>query len=203
MPKKNKSEDTRLVCAACGRPADRQRSIHRDGFCRGPEVALCYSCGGYERPTCEDIYDAIALRRGRNKRVHWSAWLYPFLPCEEGREFAREMKTLKEAWDNARNTRHRWWLWWNIAEAVPYWRKDFYWAYLEICKRDEDPDRRWRVTDVTLDKLFQVHGPNSISLSWDEMDLFPEYLRAPTLTELKEAARAKWNQRKREFGTRS
>lgn len=47
-------------CAYCGKPAEHRHTIHRDGFCVGPEVPLCDACGSRETPTCEDIWSRIA-----------------------------------------------------------------------------------------------------------------------------------------------
>jgi hypothetical protein len=47
-------------CAYCGRLAEGNYAIHRDGFCEGPEVPLCDACGGHEEPTCEAIWARIA-----------------------------------------------------------------------------------------------------------------------------------------------
>lgn len=52
-------------CAACG---DRIQdeiayAIHRDGFCEGPEVPLCEACGKGQRPTCTELWAAIAERQ--------------------------------------------------------------------------------------------------------------------------------------------
>jgi len=52
-------------CAHCGVPSQGNYSIHRDGLGAGPKVALCDDCGGYEPPTCEDIWTQIRLRRTR------------------------------------------------------------------------------------------------------------------------------------------
>ena len=49
-----------MTCAFCGKPAEDNFSIHRDGFGVGPEVDLCDACGGSETPTCEEIWDVIA-----------------------------------------------------------------------------------------------------------------------------------------------
>lgn len=50
-------------CAACGKPAEGNRSIHRDGFGIGPEVPLCDACGMHPTPTCPEIWAAIKARR--------------------------------------------------------------------------------------------------------------------------------------------
>ena len=47
-------------CAFCGKPAEGNHTIHRDGFCIGPEVPLCDACGSHLTPTCEEIWDVIA-----------------------------------------------------------------------------------------------------------------------------------------------
>lgn len=51
-------------CAACGEDVGTaaEFSIHRDGFCDGPEVALCRGCGGSEFPTCESLWLNIGIR---------------------------------------------------------------------------------------------------------------------------------------------
>ena len=62
--RKAKAADLPDECAACGAPADGDEfSIHRDGFCKGPEVPLCTSCGADETPSCEELWRAIAERR--------------------------------------------------------------------------------------------------------------------------------------------
>jgi hypothetical protein len=53
-------------CAYCGRDAlGDGASIHRDGFCRGPQVRLCLYCGAEDGPTCEEIWARIAERRAQ------------------------------------------------------------------------------------------------------------------------------------------
>ncbi len=52
-----------LQCAACGAQAEGNCSVHRDGFCEGPEVDLCDGCGAEELPALETIWAMIALRR--------------------------------------------------------------------------------------------------------------------------------------------
>lgn len=52
-----------MTCAACGCEDEGNYSIHRDGFCEGPEVPLCDECGGDVIPTCQEIWDMIAERR--------------------------------------------------------------------------------------------------------------------------------------------
>ena len=49
-----------LVCAFCGKPAEGEHTIHRDGFGVGPEVELCTACGSSPEPTCEEIWARIA-----------------------------------------------------------------------------------------------------------------------------------------------
>ncbi len=51
------------ICAACGKPAQGNYSIHRDGFFDGPEVPLCDDCGKDEKPSCEILWGAIAARQ--------------------------------------------------------------------------------------------------------------------------------------------
>ena len=48
------------ACSYCGRPAEGNFSIHRDGFGVGPEVELCDACGSEELPTCGQIWGRIA-----------------------------------------------------------------------------------------------------------------------------------------------
>ena len=48
-----------MKCAFCGKLAEGNYSIHRDGFDVGPEVALCDACGGLEVPTTGDIWARI------------------------------------------------------------------------------------------------------------------------------------------------
>ena len=47
-------------CVYCGAPAEGNYSIHRDGFCEGPEVPLCDACGAHETPTLAEIWARIA-----------------------------------------------------------------------------------------------------------------------------------------------
>jgi hypothetical protein len=61
---------TPVECAACGAPVEQPcghdeggHSIHRDGFCIGPEVPLCCACGAYEFPSCPTLWRLIAGRR--------------------------------------------------------------------------------------------------------------------------------------------
>ncbi len=49
-----------MICAYCGKPAEGNHAIHRDGFLVGPEVDLCDACGGKMTPTCEEIWERIA-----------------------------------------------------------------------------------------------------------------------------------------------
>lgn len=48
-------------CAYCGKPAEGNSAIHRDGFGVGPEVDLCDACGLGELPSCPEIWDRIAV----------------------------------------------------------------------------------------------------------------------------------------------
>lgn len=52
-------------CAYCGGPAQGNFSLHRDGFCQGPQVDLCDNCGSGSTPSCEQIWDVIAVRKDR------------------------------------------------------------------------------------------------------------------------------------------
>lgn len=51
-----------MKCAYCGRPAEGNYSIHRDGFCEGPEVPLCDAHGSEPTPTEQEIWQRIARR---------------------------------------------------------------------------------------------------------------------------------------------
>jgi hypothetical protein len=51
------------ICACCGKPGRRDRTIHRDGFGDGPEVPLCSACADYARPTETTIWKNIKLNR--------------------------------------------------------------------------------------------------------------------------------------------
>jgi hypothetical protein len=61
------------LCSACGNAyrGKEERAIHRDGFGVGPEVALGMCCGGDVLPTCESIWERIALRHRS------SQWMQP------------------------------------------------------------------------------------------------------------------------------
>lgn len=50
-----------MECAYCKAPAQGNYSIHRDGFCIGPEVPLCDDCGAHAEPTCEEIWEKISM----------------------------------------------------------------------------------------------------------------------------------------------
>lgn len=54
-------------CSACGTPSEGYFSIHRDGFCEGPEVPLCNGCGAEETPTTGELWHSIA---GRGTYAH-------------------------------------------------------------------------------------------------------------------------------------
>lgn len=47
------------TCAACGKPSEGYRSIHRDWFGEGPEVPLCNDCGLHEYPSCPELWNRI------------------------------------------------------------------------------------------------------------------------------------------------
>lgn len=49
-----------MTCANCGKPAEGNHAIHRDGFAVGPEVPLCDTCGACENPSCVEIWDRIS-----------------------------------------------------------------------------------------------------------------------------------------------
>jgi hypothetical protein len=46
-------------CSFCGKPAEGNYAIHRDGFGEGPEVPLCDRCGGRPWPTESTIWAKI------------------------------------------------------------------------------------------------------------------------------------------------
>lgn len=48
------------LCVYCGRKAEGNYAVHRDGFGRGPEVPLCDGCGSDLVPTLEDIWARIS-----------------------------------------------------------------------------------------------------------------------------------------------
>jgi len=58
----------RRICVYCDGPAEGKYSIHRDGFCEGPQVPLCNFCGGDPSPRESEIWDRIQAVR-RNGRV--------------------------------------------------------------------------------------------------------------------------------------
>ena len=47
-------------CAFCGEEHEGNYALHRDGFGLGPELPLCDACGGYVRPSCDEIWYRIA-----------------------------------------------------------------------------------------------------------------------------------------------
>lgn len=49
-------------CAYCGKSAEGNHAIHRDGLGVGPEVPLCDACGAHETPTCDEIWARISSR---------------------------------------------------------------------------------------------------------------------------------------------
>ena len=56
-------EPVMILCAYCGKPAEGNYSVHRDGFGQGPEVELCDRCGGSKEPTLSTIWDKISTTR--------------------------------------------------------------------------------------------------------------------------------------------
>ena len=50
----------RRLCVYCGKAAEGNFSIHRDGFDVGPEVPLCDACGQDETPTLDEIWARIS-----------------------------------------------------------------------------------------------------------------------------------------------
>lgn len=59
-----------MRCAYCGRPAEGQAAIHRDGFCEGPQVWLCNAHGKKELPSCEQIWARIKERMPLDTRCY-------------------------------------------------------------------------------------------------------------------------------------
>jgi hypothetical protein len=55
--------DPTPCCANCGAETTGEFSIHRDGFCDGPEVDLCNACGSEPTPTVFEIWENIRARR--------------------------------------------------------------------------------------------------------------------------------------------
>ena len=55
----------RLTCAYCGKPAQGNYSVHRDGFCEGPEVPLCNGCGQSRFPSLPEIWARISHTQGK------------------------------------------------------------------------------------------------------------------------------------------
>ena len=47
-------------CVYCGRPAEGNYSIHRDGFGEGPQAPLCDACGSNSTPTLGQIWARIS-----------------------------------------------------------------------------------------------------------------------------------------------
>lgn len=62
-------EEEELICVYCEKEAEGEYSIHRDGFCEGPEVPLCNDCGGSEYPSCPEIWEVIAIDLTENEKA--------------------------------------------------------------------------------------------------------------------------------------
>ncbi len=57
--------ETSSSCAFCGaNNCCFEGSIHRDGFCLGPQVPLCATCAAEEGPTCDEIWAKISTLAG-------------------------------------------------------------------------------------------------------------------------------------------
>lgn len=80
-----------VACAFCGRPAEGNHSVERDGFGLGDEVDLCAACGAHETPTLEEIWakigqaaDCLAcdeeIRPGDERRGSYHSWCAPAAP---------------------------------------------------------------------------------------------------------------------------
>lgn len=63
------------ACVYCGRKAQGNYSIHRDGAMNGndgnPQVPLCDACGGHPEPSLRQIWMRISLRDDNGDR--WTA----------------------------------------------------------------------------------------------------------------------------------
>lgn len=75
------------TCAFCGKPAEGNHSVERDGFCLGPEVRLCDACGSGVEPTLTEIWGRIGLadvclqcseeiRHSDERRGSFHSWCY-------------------------------------------------------------------------------------------------------------------------------
>lgn len=62
--KRHKTPD---ACSYCEGAAEGNYTIHRDGFGEGPEVPLCDACGSRPEPTCEAIWERIAVAQPKEK----------------------------------------------------------------------------------------------------------------------------------------
>ena len=51
-------------CWYCGGRSEGEHAIHDTHFMDGPEVPLCNGCGSGASPSCEEIWQRIAERRG-------------------------------------------------------------------------------------------------------------------------------------------
>ena len=71
------------TCAFCQQPSQGNYSVHRDGFCEGPEVDLCDECGGnLETPTLEEIWARITT----TPRTSVGYAVKPLRPLAEDKE---------------------------------------------------------------------------------------------------------------------
>jgi hypothetical protein len=57
------------LCSYCGALAEGDHSIHRDGFCEGPEVDLCNAHGSGAYPSLSLIWERIAERLARGETM--------------------------------------------------------------------------------------------------------------------------------------
>jgi hypothetical protein len=75
-------------CTFCGKLAEGNYSIHRDGFGEGPEVPLCDGCGGRPTPTEQAIWARIGqsdiclecgeeIRHDDERKGSYHGWCYP------------------------------------------------------------------------------------------------------------------------------
>jgi hypothetical protein len=66
------ADQSKMCANGCGTDVSvpTNYAIHRDGFCQGPEVALCRACGHFKEPSLPDIWKSIE-RQKREGRTEW------------------------------------------------------------------------------------------------------------------------------------
>jgi hypothetical protein len=60
---KPQKRQRKRFCAYCHKPAEGRYSVHRDGFCEGPQVPLCDACGSGNQPSLHQIWRRIAQNK--------------------------------------------------------------------------------------------------------------------------------------------